>query len=82
MNFHFRSLSDVDNDGRLSCEEFVLALYLCEQAKAGKPVPSTLPPDLIPPSLRRSRTSSIQSQGSIASAEVSSTPQLMSESGF
>lgn len=54
----------MDNDGRLSCEEFVLAMYLCESAKAGNKLPTVLPADLIPPTNRRQRTSSIQSGGS------------------
>jgi len=32
-------LSDLDRDGRLSLREFVCALYLAEQACAGRPVP-------------------------------------------
>merc|ERR1719323_1479884 len=35
-------LSDVDNDGRLSCEEFILAGHLCEMASKGEPMPQTL----------------------------------------
>ncbi|KAB7507401.1 Intersectin-1 [Armadillidium nasatum] len=82
-----RALSDVDNDGRLSCEEFVLAMFLCEQAKAGKSVPSVLPADLIPPSLRRSRTSSIVSLGSVGAgtpgeALSPTSAQLISDVSF
>lgn len=59
----------MDSDGRLGCEEFVLAMHLCEQASLGNAPPTTLPPDLIPPAFRRtartvSRTASISSQGS------------------
>ncbi|KAJ8949977.1 hypothetical protein NQ318_002386 [Aromia moschata] len=60
-------LSDMDSDGRLGCEEFVLAMHLCEQASLGTPPPTKLPLDLIPPSFRRgARTASISSQGSAA----------------
>ncbi|KAF5294447.1 hypothetical protein FQR65_LT01573 [Abscondita terminalis] len=59
------ALSDMDSDGRLGCEEFVLAMHLCEQALQGILPPTTLPPDLVPPSFRKTvRTSSISSQGS------------------
>ncbi|CAH1112689.1 unnamed protein product [Psylliodes chrysocephalus] len=58
------ALSDMDMDGRLGCEEFVLAMHLCEQASLGTPPPTKLPPDLVPPSFRRTRTTSVSSQGS------------------
>ncbi|KFM70235.1 hypothetical protein X975_27218, partial [Stegodyphus mimosarum] len=61
------SLSDIDGDGRLSCEEFVLAMHLAESVKAGDALPSVLPADLIPPSHRRKRSTSIQSTGSVSS---------------
>ncbi|GIY06586.1 intersectin-1 [Caerostris darwini] len=61
------SLSDIDGDGRLSSEEFVLAMHLAESVKAGDALPSFLPPDLIPPSHRRKRSTSIQSTGSTSS---------------
>lgn len=55
----------MDSDGRLGCEEFVLAMHLCEQAAIGNLPPTVLPADLIPPSFRRvGRTASISSQGS------------------
>lgn len=61
----FRGLSDTDADGRLSCEEFVLALHLCDLARCGETLPATLPPNLIPPSLRRVRQSSVSSNSSL-----------------
>ncbi|XP_050430286.1 intersectin-1 [Adelges cooleyi] len=53
------NLSDMDKDGQLSCEEFVLAMYLCDLAKSGEKIHIPLPPELIPPSLRRQRQSSL-----------------------
>ncbi|XP_055386023.1 intersectin-1 [Condylostylus longicornis] len=55
------ALSDLDSDGKLSCDEFVLAMYLCDRAIAGEKIPIELPIDLIPPTFRkiRSRHSSI-----------------------
>lgn len=49
----------MDADGRLSCEEFVLALHLCDLARAGETLPPTLPPNLVPPTLRRARNNSL-----------------------
>jgi hypothetical protein len=70
------ALSDMDSDGRLGCEEFVLAMYLCDLAIQGEKIPTTLPPELIPPSFRKatsrhgsisgSRHNSVSSQGNVA----------------
>ena len=48
-------LSDVDADGKLSTEEFILAGHLCDLALKGEPLPAVghLPPALVPPSLRK-----------------------------
>ncbi|XP_055540623.1 intersectin-1 isoform X2 [Wyeomyia smithii] len=69
------ALSDIDADGRLGCEEFVLAMYLCDQALQGEKIAPTLPAELIPPSFRKatsrhgsvggSRHGSVSSQGGI-----------------
>jgi GTPase SAR1 family protein len=46
------ALADNDKDGKLTSEEFAVALYLLEQAVQGVPLPQTLPADLVPPSQR------------------------------
>ncbi|KAF7208953.1 transcript variant X2 [Nothobranchius furzeri] len=46
------SLADVDQDGQLRADEFILAMHLVETAKTGRPLPLSLPQELIPPSLR------------------------------
>ncbi|KAM9315865.1 intersectin-2 [Gastrophryne carolinensis] len=46
------SLADIDRDGKLKADEYVLAMHLIDMAKAGQPLPLTLPPDLIPPAYR------------------------------
>lgn len=81
------SLSDRDSDGRLGCEEFVLALYLCEMFATGKPIPSELPLDLIPPSFRKipsrhgsvagSRHGSVSSQGAASVHEIDPLTGMM-----
>uniref|UniRef100_A0A3B3Z8C1 Uncharacterized protein n=1 Tax=Periophthalmus magnuspinnatus TaxID=409849 RepID=A0A3B3Z8C1_9GOBI len=45
------TLADVDKDGQLRADEFILAMHLVDMAKTGRPLPLTLPQDLIPPSL-------------------------------
>lgn len=49
----------MDSDGRLGSEEFVLAMHLCDIAKTGEKIPTTLPLELIPPTFRRQRQSSL-----------------------
>lgn len=76
------ALSDMDSDGRLGCEEFVLAMHLCEQASLGTPPPTALPLDLIPPSFRRvTRTASVSSQGS-ANVLPEADMSLISQNSF
>merc|ERR1739838_181501 len=62
------SLSDYDNDGRLSSEEFLLAGHLCELALKGEPLPPQSPPNLIPPSARK---------GAVPGTPVASAPAGM-----
>ena len=76
------NLSDMDSDGKLSCEEFVLCMHLCEMGLRGEAIPTVLPPELVPPSFRKpisrsgsvsSRHDSISSQGKASDTEHSST---------
>lgn len=71
------ALSDIDSDGRLSCDEFVLAMYLCEIATQGEAIPAKLPPELVPPSYRKS----VSRHGSIASGPTSRHGSVSSQGG-
>jgi len=42
-------------DGNLAADEFCVAMYLIDMAKMGQPLPTTLPPGLVPSSMRRLR---------------------------
>uniref|UniRef100_A0A8B9HJE2 Intersectin 2a n=1 Tax=Astyanax mexicanus TaxID=7994 RepID=A0A8B9HJE2_ASTMX len=46
------TLADIDRDGQLRAEEFILAMHLVDMAKTGHPLPLSLPADLVPPSFR------------------------------
>ncbi|XP_032375658.1 intersectin-2b [Etheostoma spectabile] len=46
------TLADVDKDGKLKADEFILAMHLVDMAKTGQHLPLTLPTELVPPSQR------------------------------
>ncbi|KAJ5702854.1 Actin cytoskeleton-regulatory complex protein PAN1 [Penicillium malachiteum] len=46
------TLADPNNRGRLNMDEFAVGMHLIYRALNGYPVPSRLPPELIPPSTR------------------------------
>ncbi|XP_015422498.1 PREDICTED: epidermal growth factor receptor substrate 15-like 1 isoform X2 [Myotis davidii] len=46
-------LSDIDKDGHLDRDEFAVAMHLVYRALEKEPVPSILPPSLIPPTKRK-----------------------------
>ncbi|XP_061735340.1 intersectin-2-like isoform X2 [Nerophis ophidion] len=46
------NLADVDKDGKLTAEEFILAMHLVDVAKSGQTLPPTLPTELMPPTHR------------------------------
>lgn len=47
------NLSDIDRDGYLDHEEYVVAMFLCDAViQKGRPIPESLPPSVIPPSKR------------------------------
>ncbi|XP_009865733.1 PREDICTED: intersectin-1-like, partial [Apaloderma vittatum] len=52
------NLSDIDQDGKLTAEEFILAMHLIDVAMSGQPLPPVLLPEYIPPSFRRVRSGS------------------------
>lgn len=46
-------LSDIDRDGCLDADEFAVCQYLIRMAKAGRPLPASLPPNIVPPSKKK-----------------------------
>lgn len=47
------NLSDIDRDGHLDHHEYVVAMFLCDAViQKGRPIPSELPPSVVPPSKR------------------------------
>jgi len=55
---HPRNLVDLNGDNRLTKDEFSVAMYLINRTIAGDEIPASLPPSLIPPSMRSEGTSS------------------------
>lgn len=67
-----RNLADIDDDGRLVLEEFQVAMHFVGVAKAGKPVPSSLPREFVPPSYRKGAVSEDIASKSMAPGSVPS----------
>merc|ERR1719427_2183199 len=71
------NLADIDKDGKLNVEEFILAMHLCEMGMKGEPLPTQLPLTLVPPSMRRNHPSNISgagTPGSVQSGEDAGSP--------
>ncbi|XP_046331080.2 epidermal growth factor receptor substrate 15-like 1 isoform X1 [Haliotis rufescens] len=49
---HIWNLSDINGVGKLNTEQFALSMYLVQQKLKGVEPPTTLTPEMIPPSLR------------------------------
>lgn len=67
------ALADLDGDGRLSSEEFCVAMHLSDCVKVGDKLPASLPPDLIPPSFRMKRSSLTSGSPAITSNTIASS---------
>lgn len=52
-------LADINSEGQLSRDEFAVAMYLIRQQRKGDQLPTTLPPNLIPPGLRTTANQSV-----------------------
>jgi hypothetical protein len=48
----YRDLADINNDGRLTRDGFAVAMHLIQSNLSGKDIPISLPPTLVPPSMR------------------------------
>ncbi|GFF35415.1 uncharacterized calcium-binding protein C800.10c [Aspergillus lentulus] len=72
-------LADIDADGQLTKDEFAVAMYLVRSQRTGKePLPQTLPPALIPPSMRRPTTAQAVPAPVAAPAALSPPPSVRS----
>ena len=45
-------MADLNNDGHLTRDGFAIAMHLIQGKLTGKDIPGTLPPSLVPPSMR------------------------------
>lgn len=68
-------LADIDADGQLTKDEFAVAMYLVRQQRSGKDqLPQTLPPALIPPSMRPQAPQAPQATGDVAAPAAPVAP--------
>ncbi|KAF7662105.1 hypothetical protein LDENG_00246270 [Lucifuga dentata] len=68
------TLADVDKDGKLKAEEFILAMHLVDMARSGQPLPLTLPNELVPPSQRSAVNGSISSPFAVLTDDLDIEP--------
>ncbi|KAG6836405.1 hypothetical protein H0H93_008262 [Arthromyces matolae] len=73
-------LADLNHDGRLTREEFTIALHLAEQRLNGNELPVVLPISLIPPSLRRPANPRLHRSASSPTAIKKPHPQVVTRS--
>ncbi|KAG0000479.1 hypothetical protein BGZ80_004531 [Entomortierella chlamydospora] len=74
-------LADITGSGSLSKDEFAVAMLLINRKNAtGAPIPKTLPPSLVPPSLRNRVTSSMAFSQEPIRAMTGTTAQLRRQS--
>ncbi len=75
------NLADYDKDGKLSLDEFINAMHLCDFAKAGNTLPAYLPIELQP---QRSKTATLPMTGNVLdifnSSAVVSPPEQKTSS--
>ena len=77
------NLSDIDKNGNLNCEEFILAMHLIDMVKAGDQLPITLPLELIPLSFRKKQSISSAANGPQTSTAVAGHhPILVNQSSI
>ncbi|XP_062619095.1 intersectin-1-like [Saccostrea cucullata] len=61
------TLADHDKDGKLTCDEFCVAMHFADLAKTGIPLPAVLPPELVP---GKARSGSFSAPAPPASQEL------------
>ncbi|EON61635.1 hypothetical protein W97_00850 [Coniosporium apollinis CBS 100218] len=80
-------LADINSEGRLSRDEFAVAMYLIKQQKPrpGQPrlnLPASLPPNLVPPSMRNQARPAQQPTAPAFDNAAFATPKPASEDLF
>ena len=80
-------LADINSEGRLNRDEFAVAMYLIKQQRTKRDgrgvLPQTLPPNLVPPSMRRQGTAPSQPTAPVFdNASNASAPKKASEDLF
>ena len=64
------SLADYDKDGKLSADEFCVAMHLIDMAKSGETLPATLPMELLPYRRKLSLSQASSNGGGAADAPL------------
>ncbi|KAH7392975.1 hypothetical protein BKA66DRAFT_457315 [Pyrenochaeta sp. MPI-SDFR-AT-0127] len=68
-------LADINSEGQLSKDEFAVAMYLIRQQRKGDQLPTTLPPSLIPPSLRTAANQALPAAAAQSAPPIPPVPR-------
>lgn len=70
------TLADYDKDGKLSLEEFIIAMHLCDYSKNGNQLPQTLPIELQPQRSKTANLPMLNSSNNLNSLDIFSSPPI------
>ncbi len=66
VEFSHRNLADNDKDGRLTADEFIVAMHCCDIARTGQTLPVSLPDEWLPTNtIQRDRINSLPKSNDI-----------------
>ncbi|CAG5123529.1 unnamed protein product, partial [Candidula unifasciata] len=76
------ALSDIDRDGKLTCDEYCIAMHLSELARMGHVLPAALPAELMPAKVRSGSTTSSPLSSAVAGPQKDAFGDLLSTTGL
>ncbi|XP_059155378.1 intersectin-1-like isoform X2 [Physella acuta] len=76
------TLSDIDRDGKLTCDEFCIAMHLSDLARLGHSLPAALPAELMPTKARSGSLTSPPNSATLPAPKQDAFGDLLSTAGM